>query len=189
MRKKIIRQFAVGTCSVCFAYALTADSISALLNPNDDVQVVDATAAAAATAEMTEDITTSVAAAEVWPYNAPMEDTADGRGKHGRDTTYTEDASVTAALPTVEAVAVEENTTDSETQTAVVEANASGGEQTTAVSSQTDTSGTPPTLSQYLSALRCGGCRHNCLLVSPRCMKGRTKAQSATVEYYETYGE
>ena len=33
-----------------------------------------------------------------------------------------------------------------------------------------------------------GGCRHNCLLVNPRCMKGRAKAESATVEYYETYG-
>ena len=53
---------------------------------------------------------------------------------------------------------------------------------------QNDTSGDVPTLEQFLRSMTCGGCRHNCLLVNPRCMKGRAKAESATVEYYETYG-
>ena len=53
---------------------------------------------------------------------------------------------------------------------------------------QNDTSGDVPTLEQFLRSMTCGGCRHNCLLVNPRCMKGRAKAESATVEWYETYG-
>ena len=48
--------------------------------------------------------------------------------------------------------------------------------------------GDVPSLSEFLSMMICGGCRHNCSLVSPRCMKGRSKAESATVEYYEIYG-
>ena len=53
---------------------------------------------------------------------------------------------------------------------------------------QNESGGDVPTLTQFLSNLTCGGCRHNCPLISPRCMKGRAKAESATVEYYETYG-
>ena len=48
--------------------------------------------------------------------------------------------------------------------------------------------GDVPTLSEFLSMMICGGCRHNCSLVSPRCMKGRSKAESATEEYYAIYG-
>ena len=48
--------------------------------------------------------------------------------------------------------------------------------------------GDVPTLSEYLSLLICGGCRHNCSLVNPRCMKGSAKAESATEEYYAIYG-
>ena len=53
---------------------------------------------------------------------------------------------------------------------------------------QNESGGDVPSLTQFLSTLICGGCRHNCSLISPRCMKGRAKAESATVEYYETYG-
>ena len=53
---------------------------------------------------------------------------------------------------------------------------------------QNESGGDVPSLTQFLSTLICGGCRRNCSLVSPRCMKGRAKAESATVEYYETYG-
>lgn len=92
----------------------------------------------------------------------------------------------------------------SETNSAItVETTLSAPDATTSsesVSSQTDTSQTvssesdssgsaPPTLSQYLSSLRCSGCRHNCLLVNPRCMRGKSKAQAATTEYYELYGD
>ena len=49
-------------------------------------------------------------------------------------------------------------------------------------------SGDPPSLNQFLSALRCGGCGHNCSLLNPRCMRGRSKAERAQTEYAQTYG-
>ncbi len=45
-----------------------------------------------------------------------------------------------------------------------------------------------PSLSDYLSGLRCSGCRHNCSLLSPRCMNGARKASQAESAYYATYG-
>ena len=45
-----------------------------------------------------------------------------------------------------------------------------------------------PTLEEYLSGLRCSGCRHNCSLLSPRCMNGARKASQAESAYYQTYG-
>ena len=61
-------------------------------------------------------------------------------------------------------------------------------QEESASAQQTETGGDPPTLAQFLSAFRCGGCRHNCCLLSPRCMKGRTKMQNATAQYQQTYG-
>lgn len=45
-----------------------------------------------------------------------------------------------------------------------------------------------PTLEDYLSKLHCGRCGRNCYLSNPRCRTGRSKAESATVEYYAEYG-
>lgn len=45
-----------------------------------------------------------------------------------------------------------------------------------------------PTLEDYLRGLRCSGCRHNCSLLSPRCMNGARKASQAESAYYEAYG-
>lgn len=45
-----------------------------------------------------------------------------------------------------------------------------------------------PSLADYLSGLRCSGCRHNCTLLSPRCMNGARKASQAESAYYATYG-
>ena len=57
-----------------------------------------------------------------------------------------------------------------------------------ALQQQEEPSGDVPTLQQFLSMLRCGGCHRNCILLSPRCMKGRSKAENATIEYQQTYG-
>ena len=46
-----------------------------------------------------------------------------------------------------------------------------------------------PTLEDYLRNLRCSGCRHNCSLLSPRCMNGARKASNAESEYYQMYGQ
>lgn len=45
-----------------------------------------------------------------------------------------------------------------------------------------------PTLSEYLSKLRCGGCSFNCLLSNPGCLNGATKAADATTDYQKIYG-
>ncbi len=45
-----------------------------------------------------------------------------------------------------------------------------------------------PTLEEFLRGLRCSGCRHNCSLLSPRCMNGARKVSQAESEYYQTYG-
>ena len=57
-----------------------------------------------------------------------------------------------------------------------------------ALQQQEEPSGDVPTLQQFLSMLRCGGCHRNCILLAPRCMKGRSKAENATIEYQQTYG-
>lgn len=44
-----------------------------------------------------------------------------------------------------------------------------------------------PSLSEFLSQFRCGGCGKNCSLVNPRCNVGSQKAQQAESEYYATY--
>ena len=41
-----------------------------------------------------------------------------------------------------------------------------------------------PTLEEFLRGLRCSGCRHNCTLLSPRCMNGAKKASQAESQYY-----
>ena len=43
-------------------------------------------------------------------------------------------------------------------------------------------------LEEFLKSLRCSGCRHNCILFSPRCMNGARKANQAQTQYYELYG-
>lgn len=44
-----------------------------------------------------------------------------------------------------------------------------------------------PSLSEFLSQFRCGGCGKNCSLLNPRCGVGNQKAQQAEAEYYATY--
>ena len=57
----------------------------------------------------------------------------------------------------------------------------------TQIEKQIEASDTP-TLEEYLSKLRCGGCGHNCSLANPRCMRGARKQSSAKSEYSKLYG-
>ena len=43
------------------------------------------------------------------------------------------------------------------------------------------------TLDDFLAGLRCGACGRCCSLLNPHCRRGMHKAQSAELEYYETY--
>lgn len=51
-----------------------------------------------------------------------------------------------------------------------------------------ESSGSDPTLDEYLSTLRCTGCGKACLLTSPRCNKGVEQQEQATNDYYSIYG-
>lgn len=54
-------------------------------------------------------------------------------------------------------------------------------------SEEEDTDEDVPTLTEYLSKLRCTGCGKRCVLINPHCEKGEQKAQTATAQYYATY--
>ena len=45
-----------------------------------------------------------------------------------------------------------------------------------------------PSLTEYLSKRKCGGCGHGCTLLNPRCMRGARKQSTAESEYYALYG-
>lgn len=161
MRDKIIKRFAAGTIGVCFAYALIRQPFAVMKNPSE-LMTADWNAASQSALQPT--------------------------------TAY----SVTTVPPTLpEELPTEIMMTDPPTeaiteplQEEIVEDNGSSENEPDEeiAAQQNDASGDVPTLEQFLSTLICGGCWHNCSLVSPRCMRGRAKAESATVEYYETYG-
>ncbi|WP_373485402.1 hypothetical protein [Acetobacterium malicum] len=60
-------------------------------------------------------------------------------------------------------------------------------EATPAVTEPVVTEPDVPSLSEFMSQLRCGGCGKNCSLLNPRCGVGNQKAQQAEAEYYATY--
>ncbi|MCI7814020.1 MAG: hypothetical protein MR543_10160 [Robinsoniella sp.] len=53
--------------------------------------------------------------------------------------------------------------------------------------SEVPSSDDTPSLEEYLSKLRCGGCGRNCTLLNPRCHNGNRKAVAAQEQYYATY--
>ena len=166
MRDKIIKRFAAGTIGVCFAYALLRQPFAVMHDPSE-LMTANQNAASQPTTvysvttvppTLAEELPTEIAVTE-----PPTAET----------TEQPETEALTEPLQEelMEDNASSENESDEEL---LPQQNGSGGDV--------------PSLTQFLSTLICGGCRHNCPLVSPRCMKGRAKAESATVEYYETYG-
>ena len=188
MINKTIRRLAAGTCGVCIAYGLVAQAFQ-----GKDVQK-----------EAIQSWTVPVAAVEsqtTIPQTTPVPQTNDanpglygdgyaqfgGRmGRGGRGHGHHGDwygGEVYNMSPYADSDSW--SSAGSQAQYGMSEGS-QGGDST--VSSAQTTSGEPPTLAQFLSTLRCGGCRHNCCLISPHCMKGRSKAQGATTEYQQTYG-
>ena len=176
MRTKILYRLATGTCSVCLCYGLVVQAL------NGDM-AAEALAPGTSVYEPYQIIAeTQGPSPSAFPYEQPpAQDFQTGRkGKHrgmrGQDLWSQSSESFAPFTPSEsedeEKKRVTEETSDTEDEGA----------------QQTNTAGDPPTLSQFLSGLRCGGCRHNCCLLSPRCMKGRSKQQSATVQYTQTYG-
>ena len=173
MRKEILKRFAAGTCSVCMLYAFSYSAVEALTSEaagSAPAVVASATPSATATPAPTQD------SASASSDNYPTCDQTYS-GKHGRGYSWSG-----------EAIAPSDSTSGQQISAADSASSQTDSSQT--ITSGSDATGSsPPTLNQYLSALRCGGCRRNCLLINPRCMNGRSKAETATTEYYDLYGD
>lgn len=77
------------------------------------------------------------------------------------------------------------------TETTTTETTTKKKDETTTASTTTTTTTTTQvakTLNEYLGNLHCTGCGKHCSLLAPQCNRGRTNAQTATQEYYSTYG-
>lgn len=161
MRDKIIKRFAAGTIGVCFAYALIRQPFAVMKNPSE-LMTADWNAASQSALQPT----TAYSVTTVPPTLAEELPT---------EIMMTDPPTEAVTEPLQEEIIEDKDSSENESAEELLpQQNESGGDV--------------PTLSQFLSTMFCGGCRHNCSLVSPRCMKGRAKAESATVEYYETYG-
>ena len=170
MRDKIIKRFAAGTIGVCFAYALIRQPFAVMNDPGELIMPTTIVATQSVTQPTTVYSVTTVptTSAEELPTEIimtvpPTEEM----------TEQPETEAITEPLQE-EIIEDKESSENESDEELLPQQNESGGDV--------------PSLTQFLSTLICGGCRHNCSLVSPRCMKGRAKAESATVEYYETYG-
>ena len=171
MRTKIIKRFMAGTVGVCFTYALVRLPFSMINNPAQTMtEWTTALSTAAQTTPSTQTASTAPATQSTTQYTIP------------EPTTIIAEPETT--VPHTEVITEQSEPEEIITNDYSPESN----DENVWVYEQNDTSGDVPTLEQFLRNMTCGGCRHNCLLVNPRCMKGRAKAESATVEYYETYG-
>ena len=170
MRDKIIKRFAAGTIGVCFAYALIRQPFAVMKNPSE-LMTADWSAATQSTTQSAT-VPTTIYPVTTVPETLP-------------DELPTEIIETYPATEQPETEAVTEPLKEKIIEDSEIPENESDEEL---LPQQNESGGDVPTLSQFLSTMICGGCRHNCSLVSPRCMKGRAKAESATVEYYETYG-
>ena len=169
MRDKILKRFAVGTIGVCFAYALIRQPFAVMNDPSELIAADWKKTEPTAIVQSTQPATTA-------PTVSPTELFIQYQAETAAPTTVPTEAPTEAVTEAPVEEYFEDNGSDD------------GVEEEWQEEPEQQSGGDVPTLSEYLSLLICGGCRHNCSLVSPRCMKGRSKAESATVEYYAIYG-
>ena len=170
MRDKIIKRFAAGTIGVCFAYALIRQPFAVMKNPSELMTADWNAASQSASQPATVYPVTTVPPTLPEELQEEIEET-----DPLQDNVFEQPETEAFTEPLQEEIIEDKDSSENESAEELLpQQNESGGDV--------------PSLSQFLSTMICGGCRHNCSLVSPRCMKGRAKAESATVEYYETYG-
>ena len=203
MRGKVIYRIACGTCSVCITYGLIMQAIQGEDVTRTAVAEWAVPPAAVAAEAMPEPTTVPIAEPVSIPFTEYGTENGQeygggrgrknrgqwseesggfggrgGRGKHGSEGygDYGNDQEVNYA----QSFSEQKQETES--------ASAQEEQDTGSTVQENRTADNPPSLNEFLSAFRCGGCRHNCSLLNPRCMKGRTKKQNATIQYQETYG-
>ena len=169
MRDKILKRFAVGTVGVFFAYALIKQPFAVMSDPSALITADWKKPEPTAVVQATEPTTSA-------PTVSPTELFLQYQAETAIPTEAHADAPTEAVTEAPEEEYIEDNGSDD------------GVEEEWQEEPEQQSGGDVPSLSEFLSLMICGGCRHNCSLVSPRCMKGRSKAESATVEYYEIYG-
>ena len=169
MRDKILKRFAAGTVGVFFAYALIKQPFAVMNDPS---------ALIAADWKKTEPTTVIQATqpATTAPTVSPTELFLQYQEEMYAPTEIPTEPPTEAVTEAPEEVYYEDNNSQN------------GNDEEWQPEPEQQSGGDVPSLTEFLSTMICGGCRHRCSLVSPRCMKGRSKAESATVEYYEIYG-
>ena len=183
MRGKVIYRIACGTCAVCITYSL----ISQAFRGGDAVQTAAAEWAVTPIPIMAAEPTpTPTESTYPFTYSERYSGRKNGKNRGQRGSSGSASGMGGYSGRGVWGVDHSQVTQQNEEEEKKTAANQEQENSTS--TQQTQTSGDPPTLAQFLSAMRCGGCRHNCCLLSPRCMKGKTKMQNATVQYQQTYG-
>lgn len=198
MRGKVIYRIAAGTCSVCITYGLVMQAIRGE-SPSQAAAEIWAVTPTAMTAQVQPAaVPQTEYPSDTWqmPDNGWYSSSRGGkrgrqqggRGRNGENgwqgdgfDGYTDPDGGSS----YDGSQAPGSTNEEKKRVGITEPQ---DQQDSEISSQSAVSGDPPTLQQYLSLLRCSGCRHNCCLLSPRCMKGRTKQKNATAQYQTTYG-
>lgn len=171
MRKKTIAAFAAVYISLCLTYGLVK-GIN-LPTASDDTATVEYTNDNAPTT-MSSSVTTSVSDESSAAETTQQSTSVSQKKKRSKTTTVT-----------TEPDSFEEETESEETVTEQTEAPRKEEEEQITEATEPPAI---PTLDEYLSKLKCGGCRHGCSLLNPRCMRGARKQSSAESEYYSLYG-
>ena len=171
MKIKIIKQFFAAFAAVCIIYgsvATTYTSYKNVLAAQADIPLAIASREETTTAAAETDASTATQATSSTQTPATTTETS---------------ATSTAASTQTESVTAETPTTIKQEELAAA------ADTTTATQSQAVAAAVPvvPTLNEFLSQLRCGGCGKNCSLASPRCATGSRKAQQAEAQYVATY--
>ncbi len=201
MRGKVISRFTAGTFGICMIYSAVSQALRTESSTQEALNAWVAVPASVVEPEETEAVSKKTQE-EQWflpqesssqnsSRNGSGSDSSDyqsfrggkhggkGGGRHGRWGEEASENTESYASGTWygSAPSAQEETSS-----------VSGSRSGSTVEQQETPSGDGPTLQQFLSMMRCSGCRHNCSLLSPRCMKGRSKAQNAIVQYQQTYG-
>ena len=217
VRGKIISCFAAGTFSVCLLYSSISQALrgqSPAAQAAEAWQIAPAAIVANAdTGEIQEEKTEEQQSfpqenniygqdssnEETFPDVQPSRERRRGKGggRHGRrnkDLAPDNNENTDSYFPNGNTQFEEEEELEEDSalkdsyESVIGEQQEEPSEGVPALQQQEEPSGDVPTLQQFLSMLRCGGCHRNCILLAPRCMKGRSKAENATIEYQQTYG-
>lgn len=195
MKIKILKQFGAAMLAVCIVYGAIATTYRSYQN----VQAAQVEIPEAVVVKETSDtsqmmmtnpvtMTTTVTPAVTTATTASTGTTASQStavttvASTTTVTASTADSASTATTSTTVPTVEPATTTKQEDIVPAVDNSAS-----TQTTIETQPAPTVPTLSEFLSQLRCGGCGRNCSLLNPRCGTGASKAQQAESEYYATY--